>query len=37
MLFNVNNINNDNINNDIKNIIDENDINAKFNNIMKLY
>ena len=37
MLYNINNINNDNINDDIKNIIDENDINVQFKNIMKLY
>ena len=37
MLFNINNISNNNINDDIEKIINENDINIQFNNIMKIY
>ena len=37
LLSNIININDNNIHNDIKNIINENDINIQFNNIMKIY
>ena len=37
LLSNIMNINNNNIHNDIKNIINEKDINIQFNNIMNIY
>ena len=37
LLFNIININDNNIHDDIKNIINEKDINIQFNNIMKIY
>ena len=37
LLSNIININNNDIHNDIKNIINEKDINIQFNNIMKVY